>query len=92
MSTWTMLGNWKIVEHESDDYNSCKWCSWYSHRRINKETGGLGNNRKSEDHPNYCIIEIDQNTEKSPGDVKRLAVTQTLKKDHQLTLMWKTLK
>ena len=29
------------------------------------------------DLPNYSIIEIGQNTEKSPGDLKRLAVTQT---------------
>ena len=36
--------------------------------------------------------EIGQNTENSPGDLRRLAVTQTLVKDHQLTLMWKTLK
>ena len=39
-----------------------------------KETG---------DHPNYCIIENGQNTEKSPGDLRRLAVTQTLVEDHQ---------
>ncbi len=32
------------------------------------------------------IIENGQNTEKSPGDLKRLAVTQTPVKDHQLTL------
>ena len=30
-------------------------------------------------------------TEKSPGDLRRLAVTQSPVKDHQLTLMWKTL-
>ena len=30
-----------------------------------------------------------QNTEKSPVDLRRLAVPQTLVKDHQLTLMWK---
>ena len=29
------------------------------------------------DHPNYSIIENCQNTEKSPGDLRRLAVTQT---------------
>ena len=29
------------------------------------------------DYPNYCIIKIGQNTEKSPGDFKRLAITQT---------------
>ena len=27
-----------------------------------------------EDHPNYCIIENGQNTEKSPVDLRRLAV------------------
>ena len=35
-------------------------------------TGGLGNNGTSIDHPNYNIIEIGQNTEKNPGDLKRL--------------------
>ena len=38
-------------------------------------------------NPNYSIIENGQNTEKSPGDLSRLAVTQTPVKDHQLTLM-----
>ena len=32
-----------------------------------------------------------QNPETSPGDLRRLAVTQTPVKNHQLTLMWKTL-
>ena len=58
-----------------------------SHQRIIKGTGGLGNKRKSGDHPNYYIIENGQNTEKSLGDLWRLAVTQTPLKTHQLTLM-----
>ena len=41
------------------------------------------------DHPNNSIIENSQNTEKSPGDLRRLAITQSLVKYHQLTLMWK---
>ena len=41
----------------------------------------------SGDHPNYCITEIGQNTEKSCGNLWRLAVTQTPLKDHQLTLI-----
>ena len=53
---------------------------------------GLGNNRTSGDHPNYCIIEISQNTEKSPGDLRKLVVTQTPVRKHQLILVWKTLK
>ena len=48
---------------------------------------GLGIRRTSRDPPNYYIIENGQNTEKSPGDLRRLAVTQTPVKDHQLTLM-----
>ena len=50
----------------------------------------LGSWQTSGDHPNYHIIENGQNTEKSPGDLRRLTVTQTPVKDHQLT--WKTLK
>ena len=41
----------------------------------------------SGDHPNFYIIENGQNTEKSPGDLRRLAVSQTQVKDHQLKLM-----
>ena len=39
------------------------------------------------DTPNYCIIVVVENTDKSPGDLRRLAVTQTSVKDYQLTLM-----
>ena len=45
----------------------------------------------SGDHPNDSIIENGQNTEKSPGDLRRLAVTQTPVKNYRLTLMWKAL-
>ena len=39
-------------------------------------THPLGNYRTSGDYPNYSITEIGQNTEKSPGDLRRFAVTQ----------------
>ena len=39
--------------------------------RIGTRTGGLRNNRTSEENPN-SIAEIDQNTEKSPGDWRNL--------------------
>ena len=48
----------KTMEHEGDNYSNRDWCFWYSHQRIIKGTGGLGNNRTSGDHPNYNIIEI----------------------------------
>ena len=41
---------------------------------INNGTGG--------DCPNYSIVEIGQNTEKSPGDVRRLDVSQTPVENH----------
>ena len=62
----------KIMERESDNYTNCNWCSWYSHQRINTRTRGLGRKSMSGDYPNYCIIEIGQNTEKSPEDLRRL--------------------
>ena len=56
-------------------------------KRTIKVTGGLGSWRTSRDHPNYYTIEIGQNTEKNPGDMRRLAVTQTAERGHQLTLV-----
>ena len=47
----------------------------------------LRNKRVSGDHPNYSIVEISQNTEKRPGDLWRLAVTQTPVENYQLTLV-----
>ena len=54
---------------------------------ISTRTGGLGNNRTSGDHPNYSINEIDQNTKKSPGGLRRLVVTQTPVRNHQQILV-----
>ena len=56
---------------------------------IGTRTGGLENKRTSGDHPNYNIVAIGQNTEKSPGDLRRFAVTQTPAENHQLTLVCK---
>ena len=42
--------------------------------------GGLENKKKKKkrgDHPNYSLIKIGQNTKKSPGDLRRITVTQT---------------
>ena len=70
------------VKRESDGDTNCNWCSWYSHQKTGTESRGVGNNRMNKDHLNYSIIEKGQNTEKSPGDLKRLAVTQALAKGH----------
>ena len=42
---------------------------------LTKGAEGLGNKSTSGDYPNYCIVEICQNTKKSPGDLRGLAVT-----------------
>ena len=55
-------------------------------------TGGFGNQRTSGEHPNYSIVEKDHNSKKSPGNFRRLAVSQTPVQNNQLMLVWKTLK
>ena len=80
------------MEHESDGDTNCNWCTRSSHQRIGNGTGGLRNKRTSGDHQNYNIVEIGPNTKKSPGDLKRIAVTQTPTRNHHLTLVLKTLK
>ena len=56
-------------------------------QKIDTENRGLENKRMSGDHPNYSIVEIGQNTKKSPRDLRRLAVTQTPLENHQLMLV-----
>ena len=77
----------KHTEDEDDSPNNFNWLTRYSQQWTGTETGGLGNKRTSGDHPNYSIVEIGQNTKKSPGDLRRLTVaqTQTPVKSHQLT-------
>ena len=43
-----------------------------------KGVGRVRNRRTSRNHPNYCIVKIGQNTEKSSGRLRRLGVTQNL--------------
>ena len=80
------------MEHESDDYTIWNLCSCYSHQKIGTATGGHGNNRTSGVCQNYSIVEICRNTEIIPGDIGRLAVTQTSVGSHPLSLMWIALK
>ena len=66
---------------ELDGDTNYYWRAWNGHQRLG--TGRVGNWRSNLDHPDYSIVEISQNTEKSLGDLRRLA---TPMKDHQLTL------
>ena len=57
-----------------------------------RKMAGDGHRRRDQNTRNYSINQIDQNTEKSPSDLRRLAVAQTPMKDHQQTLARKTRK
>ena len=74
------------MEHKSDCDTNGNRCARQSHQKFGTGTGGLENNKTSGDHPNYNIIEIGQNTEKSPGDLGRLAYIHTPVEKYQLTL------
>ena len=75
------------MEHESDDDAISKWHAQHGHQIIETETEGRGNKRTSGDHQNYRIVEISQNIVKSPGDLRRLAVSQTPLRNYRLTLV-----
>ena len=67
-----MQENWKTIEREGDGDNNCDWFARYVQQRIHSGIGGFGNKRTSANHLNYNIVEIGQNTEKSPGDLRNL--------------------
>ena len=69
------------MEHESYGNAKYKWRVRDSHKRIGRLTGGFGNKKTSIYHPS--IINIDQNTKKNPGNLRRLAVTQAPMKNHR---------
>ena len=82
----------KQTEHEGNGDTNCNWHTWNNLQRIGNGSGSLGNKRTSGDHPNYSIIKIGQNSQKRPGDLRRLAVKQTPVENCQLTLVGKSLK
>ena len=62
----------KTTDHESGGDTNCNWRGRYNHQRILTGTGGFWNKRISGDYQNFSIVESGQNTEKSPGDLRRL--------------------
>ena len=75
------------MEHETDSDTNCSWCTWNNPRTIGKGTGRLRNKKTNKHHPDHSIAKIGQNTEKSPGDLRKIAVTQTPVKNNQLILV-----
>ena len=62
------------MERKSDGYTSWNWHTLYNHQMIGTRNGGRENKRMGGDHLNYSIVEIGQNTEKSPGDLLSLSL------------------
>ena len=55
---------------------------------LGMDLGRVGNEWMNQVHSDYNIVEVSYNTEKSPGELRRLAVTQSPVKDYQL--VWKS--
>ena len=64
----------KTVKHDGDTNRNLG--DQYTHHKTYTETRRLEKKRTSRDHPNYQVIKIGQITDKNPGDLRRLAVTQ----------------
>ena len=77
---------------ETADDTRRNQCTQRNLQRCRKRTGRRRNKKTSRNHPDNSIIKVMQNTERSPGDLQRDAVTQTPVRNHQFTLLWKTLK
>ena len=58
----------KTMEHVGDNFTNCDWCFWHGRFRSWRPSG---------DHANHSITKNCQNTDKIPGDLRRLAVTQS---------------
>ena len=74
------------VEHEGNANNTQNndnyKCARNSSQELGKESGRKGNKRKNRGHIGHSIVEIDQNTEKRPEDLRKFAVPKTPVKDH----------
>ena len=75
------------MKNEGHNDTNCKCHVWNGLERIKNGAGRVGNWRMNRDYPNGSIVKIGQNTAKSPGDLRRHAVTQTPMKDHPLMLV-----
>ena len=65
------------MEHESDADTNYDWWGWNDPQIFCKEAGRVGDRRTSSDIPNYSIVKVGTNSEKSPGDMRKVAVSRT---------------
>ena len=71
------------MEHDCEVGTNCNFYTWNNPQRLGKGTGRLRSHRTRENHSDYSIIKISLDTEKSPGDLSRLAIIQTPVKKKQ---------
>ena len=71
------------MEYAGVDGNNCSCCAWNCPQIIGKEIVTVENRRRSWEHSNENIVEIDQNAEKSPGDSGESQQTYVSVKDSQ---------
>ena len=67
----------KAMEYESDSDTNRYWYTRNNSQRLGKGIGRVSNQKTIGDHRDYGIVKTSPNTVKSPGDLRRLAVTQT---------------
>ena len=77
----------KAVEYESDGDTYTNQHAWNSSQWVGKRKRIVVKRRANRNHPNHSIIKIGQNTEKSPGDLRGLAVSQNPVKDQSLRVV-----
>ena len=71
----------KTMEQEIDNYINLDQFFGTATKGLLKGQEGFNIWKKTGDHPNNSIIENGRNTEKSPGDLRRLAVNSNSSKN-----------
>ena len=80
------------MEYVDDGDTNYNWCTCNDSQMLDKGGRRVRKVRASCDSSNYSIGEIGQNSGKSRGDLRRLAVTLTPVKGHPMILGVKTCK
>ena len=55
----------KDWEHETQSKTSCSWCTRNGLQEFEERTREIGNQLENQKHPDNCIVEIGQNTQKN---------------------------
>ena len=74
------------MEHENDGDTNCNWCARYT-KELLQGLENLEITGRAETIQTTALLGSTRVSTKSPGDFRRLAVTQIPVKNHQLTLV-----